>query len=190
MSKVSIEPGPFVMPMPTVLVGAEVGGEANFMPAAFIGIVNFQPVTVACGMSPTHHTCRGMEDHGTFSLNLPGPELVKETDWCGINSGGKVSKSSVFETFYGKLETAPMIRECRFTAECEVVRKVVFKVDTVYFGEVVAVYADEEVLKDGAPDWRKIDPLLFTFPDNGYWKLGEYVAKAWEIGNDYEPKTN
>jgi flavin reductase (DIM6/NTAB) family NADH-FMN oxidoreductase RutF len=129
-----------------------------------------------------------MEANGTFSINLPGSELVEETDWCGINSGEKVSKADVFETFHGKLETAPMIQECRFTAECEVVQKVIFEIDTVYFGEVVGVYADEEVLRDGAPDWLKIDPLLFTFPDKGYWKLGEYVAEAWSVGSEYEPK--
>ena len=94
--KVPLEPGPFVMPMPTVLVGAEVDGSPNFMPAAFIGIVNYKPVVVACGMSPTHHTCRGIESHDSFSLNLPGPDLVEATDWCGINSGGKVSKAGVF----------------------------------------------------------------------------------------------
>lgn len=188
MQKIAIEPGPFVIPMPTVLVGAEVEGKPNFMPAAFIGIVNYKPVIIACGMSPTHHTCKGMEAHGTFSINLPGPELVKKTDWCGINSGEKKSKADVFETFHGKLETAPMIEECRFTAECEIVQKVMFEIDTVYFGEVVGVYVDEEALKDGAPDWQKINPLIFTFPDNGYWRLGEYVAKAWEIGTDYEPR--
>ena len=100
----------------------------------------------------------------------------------------ETSKENVFEIFHGKLETAPMIQECRFTAECEVVQKVMFEIDTVYFGEVVGVYVDEEALADGAPDWKKIDPLIFTFPDNGYWKLGEYVAKAWEIGSDFKPK--
>ena len=174
--------------MPTVLVGAEVDGAPNFMPAAFIGIVNYNPVVVACGMSPTHYTCRGIEAHGTFSLNLPGPDLVEATDWCGLNSGERVSKADVFETFHGQLETAPMIRECRFTAECMVVRKEVFEVDTVYFGEVVGVFADEDVLKDGAPDWKKVDPLIFTFPDNGYWRLGEHVAEAWSVGSGYEPK--
>ena len=55
MTKVKIEPGPFVVPMPIVLVGADVNGKANFMPAAFLGIVNYKPVTVACGLNPKHH---------------------------------------------------------------------------------------------------------------------------------------
>jgi flavin reductase (DIM6/NTAB) family NADH-FMN oxidoreductase RutF len=60
-----------------------------------------------------------------------------------------------------------------------------FEMDTVYFGEVVTVYVDQEVLTDGIPDWRKINPLLFTFPDKGYWRLGDYVAEAWRVGKDF-----
>lgn len=40
MSKVRLDPGPFVLPMPAALVGAVVGGRPNFMTAAFAGIVN------------------------------------------------------------------------------------------------------------------------------------------------------
>jgi len=79
MTKVKIDPGPFVVPMPTVLVGAEVDGQPNFMPAAFVGVVNFSPPTVACGLNPDHHTCKGIETNRAFSLNLPGPELVEPT---------------------------------------------------------------------------------------------------------------
>lgn len=55
MEKIRLELGPLVLPMPTVLIGATVKNVPNFMPAAFIGIVNFNPVVVACGLSPTHH---------------------------------------------------------------------------------------------------------------------------------------
>jgi flavin reductase (DIM6/NTAB) family NADH-FMN oxidoreductase RutF len=187
MAKKKIEPGPFVVPMPTVLLGAEVDGKANFMPAAFVGLVNADPATVACGLNPDHHTCRGIEAHGAFSLNLPGPELVAATDWCGLRSGARVDKSTAFETFVGELAGAPMIQACRMTAECRVVQSVRFKVDTVYFGEVAAVHVDEEALSDGQPDWARIAPLIFTFPDKAYWKLGEYLAPAWKVGRDFEP---
>jgi flavin reductase (DIM6/NTAB) family NADH-FMN oxidoreductase RutF len=70
MSKTRIDPGPFVVPMPLVLVGAVVDGRANFMTAAFVGIVNFKPPIVACALNPTHHTAKGIEQAQTFSLNL------------------------------------------------------------------------------------------------------------------------
>lgn len=187
MKKIRLEPGPFVLPMPTVLIGATVNKVPNFMPVAFIGIVNFKPVVVACGLSPTHHTSSGISSNGTFSINLPGADLVEATDWCGLHSGTRTDKSKVFETFSGELENAPMIKACRLTAECRLVKTVEFPVDTVYFGEVVSVHVDEDALKDGAPDWSRIAPLLFTFPDKGYWMLGNHVAEAWSVGKRYEP---
>jgi len=189
MSKVRLDPGPFVLPMPTALIGAEVDGKPNFMTAAFVGIANYKPAIVACGLSPTHHTSRGIAAHGEFSLCLPGPDLVEATDWCGLNSGKRTGKDGVFETFSGSLAHAPMVRACRLAAECRVVRTVEFAVDTVYFGEVVGVYADEDVLRDGAPDWQRISPLLFTFPDKGYWEIGKRVADAWSVGKGYRPGT-
>ncbi len=187
MLKVKIDPGPFVLPMPVALVGAEVNGKPNFMPAAFIGIVNFKPAMVACGLSPAHYTCDGIAANGTFSLNLPGPELVEATDWCGLKSGKNHDKAGVFKTFTGELETAPMIEDCRLTAECRLVRTVPFEVDTVYFGEVVSIYLDQDASVDGAPVWEKINPLFFTFPDKGYRTLGTRIAEAWSVGKKFMP---
>jgi flavin reductase (DIM6/NTAB) family NADH-FMN oxidoreductase RutF len=186
MNKISLDPGPYVVPMPVVLVGAMVDGKPNFMPAAFLGIMNYDPPLVGAALSPTHYTCKGIEANETYSINLPGPELVEVTDWCGLHSGEQTDKSTVFEIFTEKLDTAPMIKRCRLTVECKVVKTVKFSIDTVYFGEIVGVYADEEVHKGGAPDWEKVAPLIFTFPDKGYWGLGDYVAEAWSIGTEYE----
>jgi len=187
MKKIKLDPGPFVLPMPVALVGAEVNGKPNFMTAAFAGIVNTKPAVVACGLNPAHHTCDGISENGIFSLNLPGPDLVEKTDWCGLKSGKKHDKSRVFETFTGELTSAPMISACRLSAECRVLKTVPFEVDTVFFGEVVSVYIDGDAEADGAPDWRKINPLLFTFPDKGYWRLGERVADAWSVGKKFSP---
>ncbi len=182
MSKRRLEPGPFVVPMPTVLLGATVDGKPNYMTAAFVGIANFKPAVVGCGLSPTHLTSKGIERSRTFSLNLPRAEQVEVTDYCGLHSGAKVDKAALFETFYGELGDAPMIASCPLNVECRLLQTVPFAVDTLYLGEVVAVHADDDALTDGAPDWEKIAPLLFTFPDRGYWRLGGFVARAWEVG--------
>ncbi|MEW6720086.1 MAG: flavin reductase family protein [Thermodesulfobacteriota bacterium] len=186
MKKVRIAPGPFVLPMPTVLVGAAVDGAPNFMTVAFAGLANYQPPIVAISVSPDHYTTAGIRVNGTFSINLPGPDLVEATDWCGIHSGKKVDKSKVFETFSGELENAPMIEACRLTAECRLVRTVELKMDVVFFGEVVSVHVDESALKDGDLDWQRIAPLIFTFPDKGYWRIGERVADAWSVGKKFK----
>jgi flavin reductase (DIM6/NTAB) family NADH-FMN oxidoreductase RutF len=56
MSKISLKPGPYVVPMPVALVGVTVAGKPNFMPAAFLGIMNYDPPIVAAGsVPPTTH---------------------------------------------------------------------------------------------------------------------------------------
>ena len=37
---------------------------------------------------------------------------------------------------------------------------------------------------------RKIDPLLFEGSVGDYWRLGEHVARAFEIGKKYKPRQN
>ena len=187
MKKVKLAPGPFVLPMPTVLLGAEVNGSPNFMTVAFAGLANYDPVIVAVSISPDHHTTAGIRVNREFSINLPGPDLVEATDWCGIHSGKKVDKSKVFETFTGELRSAPMIKACRLTAECRLVETTELKPDVIFFGEVVNVYVDESAVTDGAPNWPVIAPLFFTFPDKMYWALGKNVAQAWSVGAKFKP---
>jgi flavin reductase (DIM6/NTAB) family NADH-FMN oxidoreductase RutF len=184
---IPLDPGPFAVPMPLVLVGARVDGKPNFMPAAFVGVVNFQPPTLVCGLSPRHHTVAGLEAAGRFSVNLPPPELVVSADWCGLHSGEDVDKAGLFELLPEADPSSPIIRGCRLAAECRLTQKVELPVDTVFFGEIVKVWADPAAAPGGKPDWKKIDPLLFTFPDKSYWRLGDWVARAWSVGKQHKP---
>lgn len=185
MSHRMIKPGPYVMPMPLVLVGAMVEDRPNFMTAAFCGIVNFNPVVVGCGLNPTHRTCRGVEASGVFSLNIPSADQVEVVDHVGIVSGDDADKSALFPVFTGELAGAPLIRSCPLAVECRLLQVVRYAVDTLYLAEVVAVHAEERVLAGDQVDWGLMNPLLFTFPKPTYWKLGERVAKAWSVGRGF-----
>jgi flavin reductase (DIM6/NTAB) family NADH-FMN oxidoreductase RutF len=61
-----------------------------------------------------------------------------------------------------------------------------FEVDTVFFGEVVSVHIEDNAARNGIADWEKIDPLLFTFPDKTYRKLGNRIAEAWSVGKKFK----
>ncbi|MHB8766524.1 MAG: flavin reductase family protein [Deferrisomatales bacterium] len=182
MPKVSIAPGLFSTPMPVALVGALVDGKPNFMTAAWLARVNFDPPMIAVAIGTGHHTPRGIREQKTFSVCLPGAALVEKTDYCGLVSGARVDKAGVFEVFYGDLETAPMAAECPVCAECALARIVDLPSNLLFIGNVAAVYADPSVLTDGKPDPAKLDPLLLTMPDNGYWRLGAAAGRAWSAG--------
>ena len=36
---------------------------------------------------------------------------------------------------------------------------------------------------------KKIDPFVLTMPDNGYWRLGANVGKAWVAGKTLKCET-
>lgn len=171
-------------PMPTTLVGANVKGKANFITLAHVGVVGMQLISLC--MSKTHHTNQGIKKNKTFSVNIPSVTIVKETDYCGLVSGKNVDKSSLFQIFYGKLKTAPMITTCPVNMECSLNQILDFPSHEVFIGEVGTTYADEAVLTKGTLDYSKLHPLLFTMQDKEYWTLGNRIATAWDIGKGFK----
>lgn len=186
MAKKEIKRGCHLYPMPVVIVGANNGGKANFMTAAFCGMLNIKPPVVALGLEVNHFTTVGIKENGTFSVNLPSAAMMKVTDYCGIVSGHKVDKSGLFKVFYGKLETAPMIEECPLTMECKLMQSIEFNPDGAFMGEIVAVYCDDEYMGEKLPDIAKMDPLLFSMSDNSYWSIGKRLGTAWSVGKGYK----
>ena len=80
-----------------------------------------------------------------------------------------------------------MIAACPLALECRLVHTVDLPTNHLFIGEIVGAYCDEELVTDGRPDIRKIDPLLLTMLDNSYWSMGDRVGTAWSIGRDFDP---
>jgi len=177
--------------LPVCLVGANVDGKANFEAIAWFTFLESQPLMVGVVSDKLHFMNRGIRENKCFSVNVPSVGLVEATDFCGLNSGREVDKSGVFSVFYRELEDAPMIVECPVCLECRLVRVVKFSRNELLVGEVAGVYVEESCLSDGKKkgDVGKVDPLLY---EGGvpayYWKLGEKVAKAFEVGKGYRLK--
>jgi flavin reductase (DIM6/NTAB) family NADH-FMN oxidoreductase RutF len=182
MSKVNLGANAYIYPMPVTLVGANVEGRANFLAVGWVMRVNMKPPLLAVALNKGHFTPRGIREHGTFSVNFPGADLMEKADYCGLVSGRRVDKSGLFRVFYGELETAPLIEECPLGLECRLYQVVELPVQDLFIGEIVAAHADEDCLTDGQPDILKINPLVLTMPDNNYWTVGEQVGQAWHAG--------
>ncbi len=184
MAKIELNPGSAPFPKPIVLVGSLVEGRPNFLTAAWFTRANITPNIWGVALNKKRFTLEGVREHNTFSINLPSADLVKKTDYCGLHSGRDVDKSEVFDVFYGKLKTAPMIQECPVTAECIVYDTVDLPNDVFVFGEVKGIYTEEQYMTDGVLDQRKVNPFVFTRPADQYWTLGEVIAKAYSVGKN------
>ena len=174
-------------PMPVVLVGANVKGKANFLAAAWFMSAGISPPKVAITLSKTHYTNQGIKDNKTFSANLPSEDMMEATDYCGIVSGLKVDKSGVFDVFYGKLKTAPMIAECPVSLECSLDKVIDNGSHEMFIGDIVSTFTEEKYLTAGAVDTKKVNPFMLSLNDRIYYALGEQKGKAWEAGKDYKP---
>lgn len=178
----------WLYPMPAVMVGALSEGKPNYMIAAWCGMVNSEPPTLAVGIRPERHTLKGVEEHGTFSINVPSTNQAAEADFVGIYTGNKTDKSEMFTSFNGVLENTPMAEECPVNLECEVIEKIRLETHWVVIGRIKEVHVSEECLEDGNPSIRKIDPLIWSPTDNAYFGVGEYVADAFRVGKTLKKK--
>lgn len=184
MSKQKLGPSTLLFPMPAIVVGSQVGDKPTFMTASWCGIAAWKPPALTVGLQPIRHTLKGIREQGTFSINVPSVALVKKVDYCGIHSGEKTDKSKVFKTFYGVLKTAPLIEECPVNLECKLKNSVDLGSHILLIGEIVETYINEDCLTDGKADPKKIDPLIFVTPTFQYHRLGEIVAKTFEVGKE------
>jgi len=181
MKKIRVDNNTFI-PMPVTLVGALVDGKPNFMAVGWVSRVNAAPPYIAAGIYKSHHTPAGIEQNRAFSVNFPGTDQLVETDYCGIVSGRKTDKSKIFDLFYGELKTAPMIVECPLCLECRLVDVHELPTNKLFIGEIVASYAEERYLTNGQPDYKKMNAMILTMPDNKYWTIGTLAGDAWSSG--------
>jgi len=175
-------------PMPVTLVGAQIKGKPNFMTVGWLTRVNASPPLIAVALNNSHLTPKGVIENETFSICFPDVSMKQVVDYCGIVSGDKVDKSALFDLFYGETLTAPMIVDCPLNIECKLVQTFDLPDHSIYIGEIVAAYSEEQFLTDGMPDFKKIDPMLLTMPDNRYWRIGEQVGDAWKDGLQLKEK--
>ncbi|WP_325411965.1 flavin reductase family protein [Methanoregula sp.] len=186
MEKVTIGPMPYMTVMPTVLVGANVKGKANYMTAAWSTVACMAPPMVCVAINKQRYTMAGIEENKTFSLNIPSASHVIETDYCGIVSGSQKDKTGIFRSFYGKLKTAPLAEECPVNIECRLFKTVDCGSHLLVVGEIAEIHADKSCLTDGKPDITKIHPIVYS--QAAYFGMGKELEKAFSAGKKYQAR--
>ncbi len=175
-----------ILPLPICLIGAIVNGKPNFNTIAWFNMLDSKPPMIGVIMSKKHYTNSGIKENKTFSVNIPSADMVVVTDYCGLHSGSEVDKSTVFEVFYGEPKTAPMIKECVSNIECKLIKIIDFEQTELFIGEIIEIYSDEKYFTDKTPDFKKMDLFIFLMPDGPYLRVGEYLAKAYDVGKSYK----
>ena len=182
MGKRTIQKDLFCLPWTQTILGTHYEEKINFMALDWLTRVNFKPAMLGICVNRIHASNEAIRNKGEFSVNVPSVDMVEITDYPGLVSGKNVDKSGLFEIFYGRLKSAPLIKQCPVSMECKVVQTVDLPTNTFFIAEIIDIYSEDRFLTEGKPDVKKINPFLLTMPDNRFWSIGECVGKAWNSG--------
>ncbi|MFC1899567.1 flavin reductase family protein [Chloroflexota bacterium] len=148
-----------------LLASVDAQGNPNAMTIGWgtVGIIWNRPVFVVL-VRPSRYTHGLIEITGDFTVNVPTPELADKMSYFGTVSGRDEDKfkESGLTTIPGNNIKSPIVAECVIHYECMVVHKndVIpdelvegirnssYRKDDfhkIYFGEILAVYADDRI---------------------------------------------
>lgn len=192
MAKKRIGPSTNLYPMPALLVAVKTGeGKANIVTVAWAGIVGGEPPLIALDIAASHYSTPFIEREGAFTVNVPRAGQAVEADYCGIVSGrNDPDKSGTcgFTLEPASRVSAPLIAECPLNFECRLVERVRTGSGSFLLAEILETHVEETALDaKGKIDAARLDPLVFT-PDGQYYRLGERVARAFDVGKKLRKK--
>ena len=178
MARVNLKPSTSLYPQPAVMVSCgDFDGRKNIITLAWVGVACSEPPMVSIGVRPQRYSYELIKANGEFVVNLSGPGLIRETDFCGNTSGRTVDKFKTLglTPLRGAVVKAPVIAECLVNLECRVRQVVQLGSHDLFVGEVVNVIADERALDErGRIDLAKVNPLAYGAGD--YWSLGQKIG--------------
>lgn len=166
-------------PFPGMIVGANIDGKPTYTAVGAGGCACLEPV-LCVSLKDTHYITKGIKEEGYFSVNIPSTKQVAELDYCGLVSGHDTDKSELFTSFYDESGTAPMIEESPLTFLCKVCDSKKIRGFTMFFGEIVAVYANEECVEGNMVNPTKVDPVIMM--GFSYCSLDSVIAQPFDVG--------
>jgi flavin reductase (DIM6/NTAB) family NADH-FMN oxidoreductase RutF len=162
-------------------------GKANIMAAAWVGVCCSEPPCVAVSLRKATYTYGNIQHRKAFTVSLPSAQYAKEADYCGIASGRDVDKFSKarLTPVKSELVDAPYVQEFPLVLECRLLHTIEIGLHTQFIGEIVDVKAEEFILNEKQrPQAEKIDPFFFNTATLSYYRIGEYLGKAFSIGKE------
>ncbi|MDR2090084.1 MAG: flavin reductase family protein [Clostridiales bacterium] len=184
MTKKEIGAVACLYPIPAVVVGTKVRGKTDYALFGNCGIISAAPATVYISSDKKNFTNSSIKKAKVFSINVPSAGIAAATDFCGLFSGKKTDKSSVFTAFFGATG-APMAEECPVNIECKLKKIFNFDDTEIFVAEIVNSFVSERCLTNGQPDIEKIAPLIYDVA-NKYRTIGKWSVDAEKIGRDFQ----
>jgi flavin reductase (DIM6/NTAB) family NADH-FMN oxidoreductase RutF len=186
MPKRSFGPKTMVFPHPVFVIGTYgPDGRPNIATASWAGICCSDPPAVAVSWRPSRLSYTNTVERGAFTVNIPSTAQVREADWAGMVSGRQDDKLATLglEAVRSPHVDAPVVAAFPVTLHCSLIHSFAIGCHTQLVGEILDLEVDERCLDEqGRPDIRRIDPLIYSMADRGYYGVGAFVAQAFSVG--------
>ncbi|KAA0888275.1 flavin reductase family protein [Oryzomonas rubra] len=184
--KQSIGAKTLATPTPVWLVGTyDEADTPNIMTAAWGGICCSQPPCLAVSLRKATYSHAAIVARKAFTVSIPSQAQVAQADYVGTVSGRDGDKFAAcgWTAVRSDLVDAPYVDEVPLVVECRLLHIHELGLHTQFVGEIVDVKADEALIgAKGYPDITKVRPIIWDTAHMGYYGLGEFLGKAWEIG--------
>ncbi len=148
MGKVIWKPGTMLYPVPVALVTSHYRGSDNVFTVSWIGTVCTEPPMLSISIRPERHSYGMIKSSREFVVNLPGSDMAKEVDFCGVKSGAEVDKFKELGLIKKKASKvkAPLIVQCPLSIECRVEQMIELGSHHMFIAKVLAVHAEEALI--------------------------------------------
>ena len=147
-----------------LIVTRDQAGKPNAMTAGWLqlgGLWSLPVLTIA--VRPERYTYDLLNAWGEFTVNVPTKQMEQAVELCGRVSGRDVDKFAEggMTPVPGRMVSVPAIAEALITYECKVILTAESEPITthrLYFGEILATYADEGLERVEDRRWGRKQP--------------------------------
>lgn len=190
MGKILLKAGTMIYPLPAVLVSCgENEEEYNLVTVAWTGTLCTSPPMCYISLRPERYSFDIISRTRAFVINLTTPDMVDETDFCGIKSGRDIDKFSVtgLTPVPASVVNAPLILQSPLNIECAVTDIIPLGSHHMFMAEVKAIHGNEELYDKSISQYKLTGNGLLCYAHGNYYTLGKQIGK-FGFSADKKPK--
>jgi flavin reductase (DIM6/NTAB) family NADH-FMN oxidoreductase RutF len=160
-----------------MLVGTyDENGKENFSTVSWVSFTLGEPPCLVMSIHGEISVQRNIEKTKRLSATIVTPELLRFMEVCG--------RAELKERYYdrikppittGKLLDVPLVKDAKWSYECQLYHMVKLGRTTTYFVEIRHVNVSDDILALDFIDLRKISPVVYAH--NNYFAIGDHLGE-------------
>ena len=130
-----------------LIVTVDDAGNVDVMPAGWAMYASTEPCLFAVAVNQKQHTNKLVREGGDFVIAIPGPGMEEIIRFCGSHSGRDTDKVAAcgIRTMPSSQVRPPLLVGARANLECKLYQAHEAGDHTIFVGEVVASWVDDDV---------------------------------------------